>query len=102
MEIFAGKGGVGKSTCAVARAVYAAKEMPTLLLDYDGGHSANRILGLQEGLKSNVLLGPEITQIKNLYLGILEPLNLLGNLKEKIKKNFLKKKEKNILINFKE
>ena len=49
MTIFAGKGGVGKSTNAVAYALYRAETEKVLLVDYDPGHSITRVLDFPGG-----------------------------------------------------
>lgn len=70
LTIFAGKGGVGKSTSASAYALATAERERVLVIDYDGGHSIGRIIGV--GNKhSNVSVN---TGIRNVSLGVVERL----------------------------
>ena len=53
ITIFAGKGGVGKSTAAAAYAFDKAKCGPVILVDYDGGHSLHRVLSMEKERRQN-------------------------------------------------
>ncbi|MDB5259003.1 MAG: arsenite efflux ATP-binding protein ArsA [Candidatus Taylorbacteria bacterium] len=49
-----GKGGVGKTTVAVSTALYyAGQGYRTAVIDYDGGHSVTKTLGLTGGVRPN-------------------------------------------------
>ncbi|MEJ0002119.1 MAG: ArsA-related P-loop ATPase [bacterium] len=48
LTIFAGKGGVGKTTSAVAYALKCSQTARTVIADYDGGHSTRQALGMRE------------------------------------------------------
>lgn len=68
--IFAGKGGVGKSTSSVACALSQAEKEKVLLIDYDGGHSLARVLAFEgREFKGNVI---NYTGIQNLYLAVVD------------------------------
>ncbi|MCG2725121.1 MAG: ArsA family ATPase [Elusimicrobia bacterium] len=60
--LFGGKGGVGKTTCAVSTGVFLAKEFKTLLLSTDPAHSISDSLGQQIGDSIK-----EVKGIKNLW-----------------------------------
>ena len=59
--LFGGKGGVGKTTCASAAALYLAKDFKTLILSTDPAHSLADSLGQKLGDEPG-----EIKGIKNL------------------------------------
>jgi len=59
--LFGGKGGVGKTTCASATALYLAKDFKTLILSTDPAHSLADSLGQKLGDEPG-----EIKGIKNL------------------------------------
>ena len=59
--MFGGKGGVGKTTCASAAALYLAKDFKTLILSTDPAHSLADSLGQKLGDEPG-----EIKGIKNL------------------------------------
>ena len=59
--MFGGKGGVGKTTCASAAAIYLAKDFKTLILSTDPAHSVADSLGQKLGDEPG-----EIKGIKNL------------------------------------
>jgi len=71
ITIFAGKGGVGKSTLAAAYALSKSKTGKTLLVDYDGGHSLARVLAMNKEFAANKICG---TDIENLLLALVECL----------------------------
>ncbi|MDD4989365.1 MAG: ArsA-related P-loop ATPase [Candidatus Pacebacteria bacterium] len=49
ISVYAGKGGVGKTTIAVSLAVHLARMgEKTLVIDYDGGHSVTNTLGVSQ------------------------------------------------------
>ena len=75
IRMFAGKGGVGKSTCAAAYALYSAESGPHLIVDYDQQHSVRSVLDLQGELPPNDVLK---TGIPNLYLGTVELLKYIS------------------------
>jgi anion-transporting ArsA/GET3 family ATPase len=57
IRMFCGKGGVGKTTVAVATAHYlAGLNESTVIIDYDGGISVARTLGIKNKLEHNVLI----------------------------------------------
>jgi arsenite/tail-anchored protein-transporting ATPase len=72
ITIFAGKGGVGKSTIAAAYALRKSKDRKVLAIDYDGGHSLSRVFSLREAPESNVITP---TGIENLSLEIIDPIS---------------------------
>lgn len=77
--IFAGKGGVGKSTTSVAAALALASDEKVLLIDHDGGHSLARVLAFEEGrIFQDNDINP--TGIKNLYLAVVNefPFNSIS------------------------
>jgi len=70
VTIFAGKGGVGKSTSAVAYALQKAKKSRNLIIDYDGGHSIPTVLSLEnKNHKSNKII---LTKIKNINIALID------------------------------
>ncbi|MCK4589384.1 MAG: P-loop NTPase [Nanoarchaeota archaeon] len=74
VTIFAGKGGVGKSTCAAAYALDKIQEKQTLLVDYDGGHSIPRVLGLKRGRDYIPNLLKETRTVPDLHLAVMDKL----------------------------
>jgi len=74
ITIFAGKGGVGKSTLAAAYALSKSETQKTLLLDYDGGHSLSRVLALSQQFSSNEECK---TDIKNLSLAVVDDISFM-------------------------
>lgn len=75
IKIFAGKGGVGKSTSAVAYALNKAETSGVSLVDYDGGHSLKRVLGVGDNeFPANVL---HSAKIRNLSLAVIDPLRFV-------------------------
>jgi anion-transporting ArsA/GET3 family ATPase len=71
ITIFAGKGGVGKSTAAAAYAVNKATHRQVLAVDYDGGHSLTRVLSIDRANETNIILP---TGINNLDMAVIDPL----------------------------
>ncbi len=71
VTIFAGKGGVGKSTIAAAFALRKSSEGKVLAVDYDGGHSLARVFSLNEISESNMATP---TEINNLGIAIIDPI----------------------------
>ncbi|MEK6918611.1 MAG: ArsA-related P-loop ATPase [Nanoarchaeota archaeon] len=71
LTIFAGKGGVGKSTSAVAYALATAeKGDDTLIIDFDGGHSVARTLDvITEEKNSNSMV---CSGIQKISLGVVD------------------------------
>lgn len=68
--VFAGKGGVGKSTCATAAAVRLAEEGPVLLMSADPAGSLHDVLagGVVPGLEVRELEGEaELDRLRSLY-----------------------------------
>jgi arsenite-transporting ATPase len=61
--LFAGKGGVGKSTCAAAWAVHRAAGRPTLLLGADPAGSLADVFGMDAGAPSSLPPGLAIQQV---------------------------------------
>jgi len=61
MILFGGKGGVGKTTCACATALYLAENFKTLLLSTDPAHSLADSLGQRIGDETTQVVG-----VKNL------------------------------------
>jgi len=61
--LFAGKGGVGKSTCAAAWAVHRAAGGPTLLLSADPAGSLADVFGMDAGAPSSLPPGLAIQQV---------------------------------------
>ena len=59
--IFGGKGGVGKTSCAIATALALSENFKTLLISTDPAHSVSDCLEQQIGFKVRKLLA-----IKNL------------------------------------
>lgn len=73
LRIFAGKGGVGKSTCATAYAVYQARNGKRVaLIDLDAGHSVYCTLGVQGPEKTNSFTAP-LPQVSDLYVAVAQP-----------------------------
>ncbi len=71
VTIFAGKGGVGKSTSAAAFAMNKAKHGKVLVVDYDGGHSLSRVFSLPESPEANRMVS---TGIPYITLAVIDPL----------------------------
>ena len=57
--LFGGKGGVGKTSCAVATSIALAKNFKTLLISTDPAHSVSDCLGQQIGFKVTPVIGSE-------------------------------------------
>ncbi|MES2470832.1 MAG: ArsA-related P-loop ATPase [Patescibacteria group bacterium] len=68
VRICAGKGGVGKTFCAVSTAIFLASiGQKTLIIDYDGGHNVLHTLGITEKIAKN-----KIVKLRdNLYICII-------------------------------
>ena len=73
ITIFAGKGGVGKSTLAGAYALNQSEENGVFMVDYDGGHSLTKVLALDGRLYTPNVLNR--TGIKNLSIAVLDCIN---------------------------
>ena len=70
--IFAGKGGVGKSTCAAAYALHQAGSCRVNIINFDGGHAIPRVLALNgQKLPYN---RSACTGIDNLSVALAAPL----------------------------
>tara|TARA_Y100000310_G_scaffold172609_2_gene172736 strand:+ start:8046 stop:8996 length:951 start_codon:yes stop_codon:yes gene_type:complete len=68
---YAGKGGIGKTTCAVGYSVMRAQDVNSVVIDYDGGHSVPFELGMaRRKYKSNEFVQ---TPVENLRMGVLDP-----------------------------
>ncbi len=65
--VFAGKGGVGKSTMAAAYALFQAQHLKVAILNYDGAHAIPRILNIESPPPNK--FSP--TGIENIYLSLL-------------------------------
>ena len=74
ITIFAGKGGVGKSTCAGAYSVRKASEGKVLAIDYDAGHSLDKVLALEKGARFSFNNTNEVVDsgIDNLLVGFVD------------------------------
>lgn len=75
LVVFAGKGGVGKSTCAVATAVRLAEDGPVLLMGADPAGSLHDVLGSGQvtGLEVRELDGEsELDRLRSLYFDEVE------------------------------
>src|SRR3989338_2267915 len=74
---FSGKGGVGKTSCAAATAVYYANSgKKTLVVSVDPAHS------LGDSFRQKI--GGEVKQLgKNLYAVEIDPVKAVGEYKEK-------------------
>jgi arsenite/tail-anchored protein-transporting ATPase len=57
--LFGGKGGVGKTSCAVATSIALAKKFKTLLISTDPAHSVSDCLGQPVGFKVTTVTGSE-------------------------------------------
>lgn len=76
---FAGKGGVGKSTSSVSYAFSrVAKDKKVLIVDYDGGHSVPRVLGM-----NNITPNKIDNFHGNLGVSVIDPTEFTGILKFK-------------------
>lgn len=71
IKAIGGKGGVGKTTCAVAIALQEAENSPIIIIDYDAGHTVQETLSLRQKIPLNKIVP---TTIKNLELMIVDPL----------------------------
>lgn len=81
VTIFAGKGGVGKSTSSVAYALSRSEFEKVLLIDYDGGHSLARALAFEgREFVANVM---NYTGIANLYLAVVDDFSFDSITKKK-------------------
>ncbi len=70
VRIFAGKGGVGKTTAAVSTAVYLAAKGPVAIVDYDINRSVPFELGINDGgYAVNVMAQ---TGVKNLSMYVID------------------------------
>jgi arsenite-transporting ATPase len=56
--LFGGKGGVGKTTCAVSTSIFLSKNLKTLLISTDPAHSLSDNLGVE--------IGDEITEVNEI------------------------------------
>ncbi|MGV8142108.1 MAG: ArsA-related P-loop ATPase [Candidatus Pacearchaeota archaeon] len=72
VTIFAGKGGVGKSTSSASYALHSSDQKRLGIIDYDGGHSIARIIGLPSNFPVNELSSTNIGV--NLDFGIVGKL----------------------------
>ena len=68
LYIFCGKGGVGKTSCAVSLALRLSEYVKTAIVDYDGGHSVARTLGIEPNFRPNSIYNHK----KNLALAVIE------------------------------
>ncbi|MFH1649031.1 MAG: ArsA-related P-loop ATPase [Candidatus Woesearchaeota archaeon] len=73
VTIFAGKGGVGKSTIAAAFALHQSASGRSFMVDYDGGHSLTKVLALGEMAHPPNTITPSGTD--NLDIAILDPMS---------------------------
>lgn len=71
--ICVGKGGVGKSTFAVALGAFMSQHIgKTAIFDYDGGHSVGRVLNAKDvSYPSNQLIA---TNYPSLFVGVVDSL----------------------------
>ncbi len=76
LNIFAGKGGVGKTNCAVSLALHLSGSMDikTAVIDYDGGHSVANTLGTTTLLSRNMVCPMK----KNFAIAIVENTDFVG------------------------
>lgn len=70
LTIFAGKGGVGKTTSAVSLALYLSSVEKVAIIDYDGGHSVSSSLGLK-GVEPNKIISVD----DKLSIGVIESVS---------------------------
>ena len=85
--VFAGKGGVGKTSMAVALGLYFARSgMQTLVIDYDGGHSVMRTLGCAEPI---AVANAIVPHIQNFSVAVVEPFKYENIFATKMRKKSL-------------
>lgn len=76
LKIFSGKGGVGKTNCAVSLALHLSEVtgIRTAVVDYDGGHSVANTLGITTFLSGNMVCPMK----KNFAIAIVENTSFVG------------------------